>query len=223
MADPEHDHGFVYDFQGRVDIHQSSFFNLNLEIYDTIDNYVDRILFTLTSYIEEHQGLTSLTNFYHWPSTDSFPSGYFSVEQYYRRLLFLSGITRFANILLPVNTTFMSKREGAQVELMDPEQIQQTLDLIVGQLGTVTQQIRETQGELADFRRQAGEHQDNIERSYYCTPILIDCFPSPKPSAKIPRGLIPGGLAKTLAPLSLHHLSSPRSIPLKEEDPLTFS
>ncbi|KAL0906258.1 hypothetical protein M5K25_024736 [Dendrobium thyrsiflorum] len=55
MADPEHDHGFVYDFQGRVHIHQSSFFNLNLDIDDTVDNYVDRILFTLTSAIEEHE------------------------------------------------------------------------------------------------------------------------------------------------------------------------
>ncbi|KAL0926084.1 hypothetical protein M5K25_004470 [Dendrobium thyrsiflorum] len=31
-----------------------------------------------------------------------------------RRLLFLSGVTRFANILLPLNTTFMSKSEGSQ-------------------------------------------------------------------------------------------------------------
>ncbi|KAL0907240.1 hypothetical protein M5K25_025797 [Dendrobium thyrsiflorum] len=47
---------------------------------------------------------------------------------------------------------------------MDSEQIQWTLDLILGQLGTVTQQIRETQGELVDFRRQAGERLDNTER-----------------------------------------------------------
>ncbi|KAL0905685.1 hypothetical protein M5K25_024124 [Dendrobium thyrsiflorum] len=47
---------------------------------------------------------------------------------------------------------------------MDPKHIQRTLDLILGQLGTVTQQIRETQGDLADFRRQAGERLDNIER-----------------------------------------------------------
>ncbi|KAL0919911.1 hypothetical protein M5K25_012037 [Dendrobium thyrsiflorum] len=47
---------------------------------------------------------------------------------------------------------------------MDPQHIQRTLDLILGQLGTVTQQIRDTQGELADFRRQAGKQLDNIER-----------------------------------------------------------
>ncbi|KAL0912860.1 hypothetical protein M5K25_016274 [Dendrobium thyrsiflorum] len=33
-----------------------------------------------------------------------------------------------------------------------------------GQLETVTQQLRDTKGELADFRRQAGERLDNIER-----------------------------------------------------------
>ncbi|KAL0928109.1 hypothetical protein M5K25_002350 [Dendrobium thyrsiflorum] len=47
---------------------------------------------------------------------------------------------------------------------MDPEHIQQTLDLILGQIGTVTQRIRETQIELTDFRRQTGERLDNIER-----------------------------------------------------------
>ncbi|KAL0914066.1 hypothetical protein M5K25_017571 [Dendrobium thyrsiflorum] len=47
---------------------------------------------------------------------------------------------------------------------MESETIQRTLDLILGQLGTVTQQIRDTQGELTDFRRQTGERLDNIER-----------------------------------------------------------
>ncbi|KAI0519038.1 hypothetical protein KFK09_006478 [Dendrobium nobile] len=47
---------------------------------------------------------------------------------------------------------------------MDSEQIQWTLDLIVDQLGMVTQQIRETKEELVDFRMQAGECLDNIER-----------------------------------------------------------
>ncbi|KAL0915671.1 hypothetical protein M5K25_016106 [Dendrobium thyrsiflorum] len=55
MADPERDNGFVYNSQGQVDIIRSPFFDLNLEIDDTIDNYVDRILFTLTLAIEEHQ------------------------------------------------------------------------------------------------------------------------------------------------------------------------
>ncbi|KAL0910272.1 hypothetical protein M5K25_021236 [Dendrobium thyrsiflorum] len=53
MADPEHDHGFVYDIQGRVDLLQSPFFDLNLEVDDTVDNYVHRILFTLVPSIEE--------------------------------------------------------------------------------------------------------------------------------------------------------------------------
>ncbi|PKU87343.1 hypothetical protein MA16_Dca021291 [Dendrobium catenatum] len=47
---------------------------------------------------------------------------------------------------------------------MDPEHMQVTLDLIVGQLGTVTQQLRNTQTDLADFRSQTSDRLDNIER-----------------------------------------------------------
>ncbi|KAL0922245.1 hypothetical protein M5K25_006216 [Dendrobium thyrsiflorum] len=54
MADPECDHGFIYNHQGLVDILQSSFFDLNLKVDNTVDNYVDRILFTLAPSIEEH-------------------------------------------------------------------------------------------------------------------------------------------------------------------------
>ncbi|KAL0927221.1 hypothetical protein M5K25_001383 [Dendrobium thyrsiflorum] len=54
MADPEHDHGFVYDAQGRVDLLRSPFFDVNLAVDDTVDNYVDRILFTLVPSVEEH-------------------------------------------------------------------------------------------------------------------------------------------------------------------------
>ncbi|PKU72199.1 hypothetical protein MA16_Dca006792 [Dendrobium catenatum] len=43
------------DLQGRVNILRSPFFNLNLEIDHTVNNYVDQILFTLTSAIEKHQ------------------------------------------------------------------------------------------------------------------------------------------------------------------------
>ncbi|KAI0501108.1 hypothetical protein KFK09_019326 [Dendrobium nobile] len=55
MADPERDHGFVYDHQGLVDILQSPFFKLNMVVDDTVDEYVNHILLTLTSSIEEHQ------------------------------------------------------------------------------------------------------------------------------------------------------------------------
>ncbi|KAL0903820.1 hypothetical protein M5K25_025873 [Dendrobium thyrsiflorum] len=54
MADPEVDHGFIYDHQGLVDILQSSFFDLNLEVDNTVDDYVDRILFTLAPSIAKH-------------------------------------------------------------------------------------------------------------------------------------------------------------------------
>ncbi|KAL0913260.1 hypothetical protein M5K25_016707 [Dendrobium thyrsiflorum] len=38
MADPEVDHGFVYDDQGLVDILQSPFFNPNPEVDNTVKN-----------------------------------------------------------------------------------------------------------------------------------------------------------------------------------------
>ncbi|PKU77552.1 hypothetical protein MA16_Dca013673 [Dendrobium catenatum] len=47
---------------------------------------------------------------------------------------------------------------------MDPEHLQATLDLIVGQLGSVMQQIRNTQTDLADFRRHTSDRLDNIKR-----------------------------------------------------------
>ncbi|KAH0457675.1 hypothetical protein IEQ34_012990 [Dendrobium chrysotoxum] len=55
MADPEHDHGFVFDLQGRVDVHRSLFFDINFEIDHTVKDYIDRIFFSLTIAIDEHQ------------------------------------------------------------------------------------------------------------------------------------------------------------------------
>ncbi|KAL0916413.1 hypothetical protein M5K25_013921 [Dendrobium thyrsiflorum] len=55
MADPEVDNGFMYDSQGRVDILLSPFFDPNGEIEDTVDDYVDRILFQLTETIDEQR------------------------------------------------------------------------------------------------------------------------------------------------------------------------
>ncbi|KAL0916447.1 hypothetical protein M5K25_013963 [Dendrobium thyrsiflorum] len=54
MADPKRDHGFLYNPQGLVDILQSPFFDLNLEVDDSVEDYVNRILFTLAPSIEEH-------------------------------------------------------------------------------------------------------------------------------------------------------------------------
>ncbi|KAL0908830.1 hypothetical protein M5K25_023339 [Dendrobium thyrsiflorum] len=54
MTDLELDHGFMYDDQGRTDLLRSPFFDLNLNVDDTVDNYVDRILFMLVPSIEEH-------------------------------------------------------------------------------------------------------------------------------------------------------------------------
>ncbi|PKU68483.1 hypothetical protein MA16_Dca016841 [Dendrobium catenatum] len=53
MADPGLDSGFVYNEQGFIDILRSTFFNVNLEIDISVDEYLDRIIFTLSKAIEE--------------------------------------------------------------------------------------------------------------------------------------------------------------------------
>ncbi|KAL0904823.1 hypothetical protein M5K25_026978 [Dendrobium thyrsiflorum] len=112
MADPEHDHGFVFDVHGRTDLLQSTFFDLNLEIDDTVDDYVDHILFTLVPSVEEH------LPFGHWrligrPPTSGYfsgsSSGCFSGELYRRHLLSRSGITRISYTLLPLKHHFYER------------------------------------------------------------------------------------------------------------------
>ncbi|PKU59512.1 hypothetical protein MA16_Dca027607 [Dendrobium catenatum] len=58
---------------------------------------------------------------------------------------------------------------------MDPKQIRRTLDLIIGQHGTITQHIIETQVDLTEFCRQAEERLDHIERignEHLYTPLV---------------------------------------------------
>ncbi|KAL0905004.1 hypothetical protein M5K25_027174 [Dendrobium thyrsiflorum] len=55
MADPDVDHGFVYDDQERIDILNSPFFDVFFSQDDvTADDYLDRILYRLTLSVEEH-------------------------------------------------------------------------------------------------------------------------------------------------------------------------
>ncbi|KAL0918163.1 hypothetical protein M5K25_010156 [Dendrobium thyrsiflorum] len=70
MADPDVDHGFLYDDQDLVDILQSPFFDPNPEVDDTVDEYIDRIIFTLAPSIEEHlpSGQWKITGRSHAPS-----------------------------------------------------------------------------------------------------------------------------------------------------------
>ncbi|PKU79574.1 hypothetical protein MA16_Dca000920 [Dendrobium catenatum] len=51
MANPDLDSGFVYNEQGHVDILQS--LDVNPEIDTTAEEYLDRIIFTLSKAIEE--------------------------------------------------------------------------------------------------------------------------------------------------------------------------
>ncbi|KAL0916446.1 hypothetical protein M5K25_013960 [Dendrobium thyrsiflorum] len=54
MADPDVEHGFVYDDQGRTDILGSPFFDVHFGTDETVDGYIDRILYQLFLSIEEH-------------------------------------------------------------------------------------------------------------------------------------------------------------------------
>ncbi|KAL0921544.1 hypothetical protein M5K25_008627 [Dendrobium thyrsiflorum] len=53
MGDPDVDHEFLYDEQGRVDILQSPFFDVTFGSDRTNDEYVDRIIYQLTLAIED--------------------------------------------------------------------------------------------------------------------------------------------------------------------------
>ncbi|XP_020684377.2 O-fucosyltransferase 35-like [Dendrobium catenatum] len=54
MVDPEFDHRFVFDDQGRTNILGSPFFDVFFGNNETVEGYIDRILYQLTLLIEEH-------------------------------------------------------------------------------------------------------------------------------------------------------------------------
>ncbi|KAL0910860.1 hypothetical protein M5K25_018956 [Dendrobium thyrsiflorum] len=54
MGDPDLDAGFVFDGQGRTDILASPFFDIHFGFDETVDDYVDRILYQLTLSLEVH-------------------------------------------------------------------------------------------------------------------------------------------------------------------------
>ncbi|KAL0919046.1 hypothetical protein M5K25_011114 [Dendrobium thyrsiflorum] len=53
MGDPDIDHGFVFDDQGRTDVLESLFFDVHFGNDEMADDYVDRILYQLTLAIED--------------------------------------------------------------------------------------------------------------------------------------------------------------------------
>ncbi|KAL0911672.1 hypothetical protein M5K25_019827 [Dendrobium thyrsiflorum] len=53
MADPESDHWFVYNKQMQVDILNSSFFYVNPEVDQTVEDYAEMIVFTFAAAIDE--------------------------------------------------------------------------------------------------------------------------------------------------------------------------
>ncbi|KAL0915990.1 hypothetical protein M5K25_013465 [Dendrobium thyrsiflorum] len=54
MADPERDHGFEFNDQGRVDVLKSPFFDINLEVDTTVEEYVDKIFYSFTIAIDDY-------------------------------------------------------------------------------------------------------------------------------------------------------------------------
>ncbi|PKU88095.1 hypothetical protein MA16_Dca020066 [Dendrobium catenatum] len=53
MANPDLDSGFVYNEQGNVNILRSTFFDVNSEVDNSVEEYLDRIISTLSEAIEE--------------------------------------------------------------------------------------------------------------------------------------------------------------------------
>ncbi|KAL0913043.1 hypothetical protein M5K25_016474 [Dendrobium thyrsiflorum] len=53
MADPANDHGFIYDDQGKVDNIKSPFFDFSPGVDQSVEEYVDRIVFQLAATIDE--------------------------------------------------------------------------------------------------------------------------------------------------------------------------
>ncbi|KAL0919085.1 hypothetical protein M5K25_011158 [Dendrobium thyrsiflorum] len=53
MVDPGIDHGFVYNAKGQVNILQSPFFNFTPDVDQSVEEYVDRIIFQLAATIDK--------------------------------------------------------------------------------------------------------------------------------------------------------------------------
>ncbi|PKU61991.1 hypothetical protein MA16_Dca026056 [Dendrobium catenatum] len=55
MANPEINHGFVFNSQGEIDVIQSPFFDLGFGFNNTVEEYVDRILLHLADVVDEQR------------------------------------------------------------------------------------------------------------------------------------------------------------------------
>ncbi|KAL0902845.1 hypothetical protein M5K25_028476 [Dendrobium thyrsiflorum] len=60
---------------------------------------------------------------------------------------------------------------------MDPEQLGRTLDLLVGQMGVISQQLKENQSDLAELRCQTTERFDHLERGRNQPPLYMPSRP----------------------------------------------
>ncbi|KAL0914379.1 hypothetical protein M5K25_014723 [Dendrobium thyrsiflorum] len=56
MADPERDFSIIYDDQSLIQILQSPFFDVDLEVDHTVNDYIDRILETVVLAVEDQLG-----------------------------------------------------------------------------------------------------------------------------------------------------------------------
>ncbi|KAH0453290.1 hypothetical protein IEQ34_017614 [Dendrobium chrysotoxum] len=55
MAEPEWDYGLVHDDRDQIDILQSPFFDVCFDFDDTVEEYIDRIQYTLVDVIDEQR------------------------------------------------------------------------------------------------------------------------------------------------------------------------
>ncbi|KAL0920381.1 hypothetical protein M5K25_009512 [Dendrobium thyrsiflorum] len=106
MGDPDVDHGFVFDDQGRTDILASPFFDVHFGNDETADDYVDGILYQLTLSLEEH---IPLGRWYIVNNPSSSPNSTLSGDYYLACRVSSSGITKLVCNLLPL--TLLQERD----------------------------------------------------------------------------------------------------------------
>ncbi|KAL0919475.1 hypothetical protein M5K25_011570 [Dendrobium thyrsiflorum] len=108
MGDPDVDHGFVFDDQGRTDILASPFFDMHFGTDETVDDNVDRILYQLNNTFRRAVGTSS---------TIHQVPGYLSGDYYLTDRLSSSSVTKLVCNFLPLTATNKSVSEGLQAKI----------------------------------------------------------------------------------------------------------
>ncbi|KAH0469090.1 hypothetical protein IEQ34_002322 [Dendrobium chrysotoxum] len=190
FAVPEWDYGLVLDEDDNIDILRSPFFDVGFDFDNTVEEYFDRIHITLVDTIDDQRTkgrwtilgrsttasppdtpplrgyfTPTIPHPYHRPSSDYFPT-----TNLFRLSTSVCSHATLAICEMADSTSYSVvpyPNSTLSIPLclaMDPEQLGRTLDLLVGQMNTISQQLKENQADLAEFRRTTTDRLDTIER-----------------------------------------------------------